>query len=225
MGNGKLALLNEGKRSPATNAPLASCGDRVGDDPADQEPLGDVPLMPCLGVTAIPYPPDAQGGAEGVVLEGVGGLPGVCVAAWDTRTFAIAGNASPGDTIVHTTGPSRAAQLQLKETKKQAVLVTRGSDGKQMMLTLDGTNDVVQVLAFGNIIEVGKRGISLNVGNSGIDITDDGVTIRGANVVLGGFAVPPGAVLACAPVAEWAKVAAATPGALITPLLGVKGGL
>jgi hypothetical protein len=148
----------------------------------------------------------------------------VCVAAWDTRTFSIAGNASPGDTIVHTTGPSKAAQLQLKETKRHAALVTRGSDKKQMMVFLNGTDDVIQLTAFGNIIQIGKDGISLNAGSSGIDITPDGVTIRGANVVLGGMTVIPGSCMVSAPLSEWTKVMAATPGAVLTPLLGVKGG-
>jgi hypothetical protein len=225
----KLATLNEGKVAPSTNAPVASCFDLIGDDPNDREPLGDAPLMPCLGVTAIPYPPDADGHAEGIIATGVGGLPSVCIAGWDTRTHAIAGNAKPGDTILHSTGPSKAAQVQLKETKRQAVVVTRGTDNKQMMVLLDGKNDKIQIAGFGYIIELSQTGIELAAGANGISINEDAVHIRG-NVIVGGMVPPPGMCLAMATPAAWAVLsalaAAATPGTPpLTPAPGVKAAL
>jgi hypothetical protein len=225
----KLVTLNEGKRSPSTNAPIASCYAQIGDDPDDREPMGDAPLMSALGVTAIPYPPDASGHAEAVVITDVGGLPSVAVGCWDTRTHAIAGNAKPGDTILHTTGPSKAAQVQLKEDKRQAVVVTRGTDDKQIMVLLDGKNDKLQLVGFGYIIELSPQGIELAAGSNGISINEDAVHIRG-NVVIGGMAAPPGMCLAMGTLATWTAIGAAAAVAVpgtppLIPAPGVKAAL
>jgi hypothetical protein len=183
----ELVTLNEGKRDPDTNAPISSAYIPQGDD-SDREPFGDVSLIQCLGVTSIPYKPTAEGKAQGICVS-VPGLSAVCVAAWDTRTHSIAGNAKPGDTIVHSTGPSKAAQLQLKEEKKQAVLVTRGSDNKQMILVLDGKDDHVTIAAFGHAFRMDKQGVHMSSRNgvNGISITDELVHIKGT-VMLGGLA-------------------------------------
>ena len=119
-----IVTLDAIKLDDETGAPLIGAKQPVtGDD--DVEDFGDIPQMQCLGVSSAPWQADDSGRCEGVVIGGAGSRNGVCVGARDTRTNDIVGNLKPGDTVVHTTGPSKAAQLQLKESKRQALLVTK----------------------------------------------------------------------------------------------------
>lgn len=171
----------------ATGAPLVSAKQPItGDD--DVEDFGDAPLMQCLGVSSAPYSKTDEGYCEGVIATGVGSRDAVCLGARDTRTAKIIGKLAPGDTVVHTTGPNQAAQLQLKEAKKQALLVTKTSDGKTAVCGLDGKNDKFTVALKGYIVEVSEaNGINLvdKTGKAGIQIKDGIVSIFGI-VVLGG---------------------------------------
>lgn len=212
MSDLQLVRLNNGLLNITTKAPGVSCFDVAGEDEeADQEPFGDVPLMQCLGVSSLPFPPDDSGHAEGVLIPDVGGLPGIVVAAWDTRTFSLFGNLEGGDTVCHSTGPAKAAQLLLKEKKRQAVLATKGSDGKQILVVLDGKNDQVQIMAFGHAFQITKAdGIALEVGGCGITLhPDNGIHLRGA-VKIGGMvdAQPTGQCMAVGSPAAWAAIAA-----------------
>lgn len=184
-----IVTLGASSLDPDTNAVLVQAAQPVTDD-SDAENFGEVPLIQCLGVTAMPYPTSAEGRCEGIVAGGIGGLDGCVLGARDTRTAKIAGNLKPGDTVVHSTGPQQAAQLQLKEEKRQAVLVTRGSDGKQILLSLDGKNDKVTVAAFGGVFEMTKDTISLMHpnGQSGLVIGSSGVQVVGK--LLGGKPIP-----------------------------------
>lgn len=189
------------------------------------ESFGELPMYQCLGVTSVPWAPDDKGAAEGIVAEGVGGLKGAIIGGRDARNAKITGNAKPGDTIVHTTGPSQAAQLQLKEAKRQAVLATRDTENKQIVIMLDGNSDKVSIAAFGYGIQIARStGISLTSANGqhGIEVTDAGVLIRG-KVQAGGKGAPPGMCMAVASPATWAALTAlAGP---FTPVMGVTGGL
>lgn len=154
----------------------------------DSEDFGRVDVMQGLGLTSAPWPADASGHAEAVVLRKVGGHEAVCVGARDTRTARIVGNLKPGDTVLHSTGPGQSAQLQLKESTRQAVLVTKGSDGKQVLVSLDGTADKVTIAAFGHVFEMSvANGICLidSTGKGGLIIKDGIVSLFGV-VVLGG---------------------------------------
>lgn len=177
----EIVTLDTSKQDDTTKAALISAKLPVtGDD--DVEEFGDLPLMQCLGVTSFPYGKTEAGYCEGVVAHGVGARDGVVLGARDTRTAKIVGNGKPGDVVVHTTGPNQAAQLQLKETKKQAVLVTKGSDGKQILLSLDGNTDKVTIAAFGMCFEMNKQNQSIALmvnGSTGIVITQAGVQILG----------------------------------------------
>lgn len=204
----QLVRLNNGFVTAGTNAPGVSCYDVAGpNEEEDQEPYGDVPIMQCLGVSSLPYPPDDTGHAEGILIENVGGLPGIIVAAWDTRTFSIFGNLQGGDTVVHSTGPAKAAQLILKEKKRQSILLSKDTDGKLMLLMLDGKNNKIQVSAWGYVFEISKaNGINLDVGSCGMSLhPKNGGTLRGA-WTLGGMAPVPGMSMAVAPLATWAAL-------------------
>jgi len=187
--------------------------------PEGEETFGELPHYQALGLTAVPWPPDDTGAAEGVVAEGAGGLPGVIIGGRDSRTNAIVGNAKKGDTILHTTGPEQSAQLQLKEEKRQAVLATKDTKQKQIVLSLDGKSDTVTLAAFGYVIQV-QREDGVNIcsrnGKNGITVNDDVVHIRGT-VVLGGMAPVPGMALMMGP------VTGSPGGQASVPLIAAKG--
>jgi hypothetical protein len=150
------------------------------------EPLGESDVYQALGLTSLPYPKDENGFAEAIALRNVGGRDVVYVGARDTRTAKIVGNAQPGDTIVHSTGPEQAAQLQLKEKKRQAVLATKDSQKRTMALVLDGKNDKVQLAALGALLEIDKNGDFSIVNAAGAGIRIEGNKIH----LLGELALP-----------------------------------
>ncbi len=162
----------------------------------DVEPQGEVDFFGSLGLTALPW---ASGGghAEGLFARGVPGYNAICFAARDTRSSAIVGKMRPGDTVVHSTGPNQAAQLQLKEEKKQAALVSEDSGGKTMMFMLDGKNDKIQLTAFGSIIEITRDGISI-VSAGDLILSGKTVSIQG-QVILGGSTPNPAMRVMTAP--------------------------
>lgn len=223
----QLVRLNSGFVNVQTNAPGASSFDVAGDSPEDQEPYGDVDLMQCLGVSALPYPPDDKGHAEGILLEGVGGKPGIVIAAWDTRTFSLFGKAEPGDTILHSTGPNKAAQVLCKEKKRQVVLATVDEDGAPAVVTLDGKNRKFQVCGWGLMFELSKEnGIVIEAGGARLMVhPDNGIAVQGA-VTIGGqmTAMPPGQCMAVGLPTSWAAIAAFCQ-APLTPIPNAMGGL
>jgi hypothetical protein len=161
------------------------------------EPLGESAVYQALGVTSLPYPKDENGWAEAVALRNVGGRNAVYVGARDTRSAAIVGAMKPGDTVVHSTGPKQAAQLQLKEEKRQAVLYTKDTNNEGVAIVLDGKNNKIQIAGFGATIEIDKDGNISMIGKSGngILIQESGVHIKGKLKVAGllpGFAVMQG---------------------------------
>ena len=58
--------------------------------------MNNLNIFQCLGVTAIPFPKDDKGYAEGVVMRNCGGRDAVLVGARDTRTAAMVGNERQG---------------------------------------------------------------------------------------------------------------------------------
>lgn len=180
-----LTWLNAGERDEETNAPVASAFiplDETGTDESQRTPVGTVALMNCLGVIGMPAAPDQTGHAEAIIVTDIGGTPGVCVAARDSRSYSLAGNMKPGDTILHSTGPNKASQVQCKEEKRQLVLATKKPDGQQMILMLDGKNKKFQLLVNGALIQVDDKGaidMTSPNGKNGITISNDQVWIHG----------------------------------------------
>ena len=188
------------KLDPKTGALLVQCKAAPVSEEGDAPDYGDAPVFACLGVTSMPYPADENGGAQLVVADDIPGVDGAVIGGRDTRSAKIVGNLKPGDTVVHSTGPKQAAQLQLKEGKRQAVLASKDTRGQTMVAMLDGVNDKVQIAAFGHIVEVSREnGICLvaDGGGAGIQISGSIVSIFGT-VVLGGR-TPTAPVLAGSP--------------------------
>ena len=182
-----LVAANTTTLDPTTNLPIVECVDILAD--GSLIPAGSCPMYQTLGVTSIPYPPD-EGSAPGYAEMAVASIGGenVIVGGRDSRTAKILGNAKPGDTILHSTGPEMASQVQLKEEKRQAVLTTLDSQGKQALVMIDGKNDKIQITAFGQMFEVSRAdglNYSSSNGANGITCNDQYCHLRGT-VILGG---------------------------------------
>lgn len=170
--------------------------------------LDDVPHFQCLGVSAMPYQADDGNtdSAEAIVLRGDGCGDGVIIGMRDARTTDITGNMKPGDTVVHSTGPHKAAQLQLKEETRQACLITQSRRSKRHMgVFLDGEEDTITInCGSAGTIHISKaNGMVLTdqKGRASIQLCNGQVIITGEAVILGGRVpvmplamVPPGTV-------------------------------
>jgi hypothetical protein len=198
-----IVTLGAAKIDPETGAVLVQAAQPVGsDDTGDVESYGEVPMLQALGLTSVPYPSTDGGYCEGIVIGGVGGSDGCVAGARDTRTASIAGNAKPGDTILHTTGPNQSAQLQLKEDKRQAVLVTKKSNGEQMLLSLDGNREEMTIAINGAVFQIDKDGgiaIVDSTGKAGLTISNGVVNLFG-QLVLGGMTPNPALSIMLGPV-------------------------
>jgi len=129
----------------------------VGNSVDDVEPFGEVDIFQSLGVSSLPWPADETGHAEGLLLRNVGNRNAVLVGGRDTRTAKAIGKLHPGDTVLHSTGPNQAAQVQCKEDKRQVVLYTVDNSEEGVVVMVDGKNDKVQILGFGMVWEMSKE--------------------------------------------------------------------
>jgi hypothetical protein len=187
MSDAAIVLLGAA-RVTDKGVPLVQAVQPVTNDQDDIEPLGDAEVFQCLGVTSIPWPKTKEGYAEGLAILNVGGRDVVLVGARDLRTAKIVGKMKPGDTVVHSTGPEQAAQLQLKEKSRQAVLATKDSKKETMLFILDGTEDEAMVIAAGNVFKMSRKDgviISDASGKGGIQIKDGTVRILGTLMLPG----------------------------------------
>lgn len=183
----------------------------------DFEDYGKLDVMQGLGVTSAPWGADVDGYAEALVLGGGPTRNGIIVGARDTRSARALGTVRPGDTILHSTGPQQAAQVQCKESKRQVVCYTKDSEGTGMVVMLDGKNDKYQVLCRGAMIEISPDGDLSLVGAGGASILLQGSHIfLNGNVHLAGM--PPGMVLMAGPPSGSPGSVASVP---LLPVLGV----
>lgn len=149
------------------------------DEDGSAPDYGDVPAMCSLGVTAVPYPPTKEGAAEGLIDRDAPGLDGVMVAGRDTRTAKAIGNPKPGTTVLHSTGPQQAAQVQCIEDKRQVAQVTKNAAGKTLMALLDGDGDgKYQVAVGGALIQIDGSSGDISIVNK----AGAGILIQGGNV-------------------------------------------
>lgn len=192
---------------------------KVSEEDDDTEPMGEGPVFQGLGLSSCPWPTDDSGKAEAVCVRSVAGRDTVYVGARDTRSSAIVGNLKPGDTVVHSTGPQQAAQLQLKEEKRQAALVSKNAAGKTMVFLLDGDADKAQIVLAGMIFEMDakkKTGVWSN-GKASIILDGETIALDGL-VVAGGTKPNPAAKFMVSPMVgpSPTPVAIGLPGAGVT---------
>lgn len=169
-----------------TGVPLVQGVAPVGDDPQGVEPFGEIDVYGALGVSARPWPADDGGHAEGVVLRDVAGADGVCVAARDVRAGKMYGALAEGDTCLHSTGPEQAALVLCKEKSRTVAMISKGSDGKNIIVTVNGEKDKIQIAGFGLMFEMSaEQGIVLSDGGATVQIKGGTISLAGT-VVLGG---------------------------------------
>jgi hypothetical protein len=198
----KLDVIKLGASKLAeTGAALWQAVRAITDDVSDVEPFGEIDVFQALGVSSMPYPADDSGHAEGVIVENCGNMDAVCVGARDTRTAKITGNLKPGDTVLHSTGPSQAAQVQCKEEKRQVVLATKNKAGETQALLIDGNKEKFQVAVGGCMLEIADGGFTLTdaSGKASIIIRNGTINLVG-KIVLGGLTPIPALSIMLGPV-------------------------
>lgn len=210
--------INTSKLDDANKLPLVQATVPITND-EDYESFGEVAGYQALGVTALPFPPDDSGAAEGVVLRDVGNLTGAIIGARDERCAGVVANMQPGDVVLHSCDPQAKAQVRV-HANRQVALVTEGTDGKTMLSLLDGKNDKITITAFGGLIEMTKDGINIVAPGSKASILmkGDQITLLG-KVQLGGIA--PTHLVLCADIATITALNAFVPGIQV----GAAGGL
>lgn len=151
-----------------------------------EEVFGDIDHFNALGVTARPWPADDSGHAEAVAVEHTGGADAVCVGGRDARTATVYGALAPGDSCLHSTGPEQAAQVICKEESRTVAMVTKGPDGKNIVVVVDGQNERVQIFGFGHAFEMSRdQGFVISSGGATLQIQGGVISLVGT-VVLGG---------------------------------------
>lgn len=174
---------------PITHLPTIQALNPIEGD-SDFENFGQTAYYGPIGLTSLPYQASDDGYCEGLVVRDVAGLNGALVGYRDDRSATIYGQLSPGDTCVHSTGPNLAAQLLLKEERKQAALITKDSNGKDVGISIDGTDNSITIFGFGCAIKLSSEGINLAAGSYSIQLTSDGKFLaNAAQGYLGGAAV------------------------------------
>lgn len=195
-----IVSIGAAQLDPKSRALLVQAKGAATDEEGSSAPdFGLVPVFSALGLTAMPSPANENGSAEAVLATDVPGRSAALVGARDVRTASIVGNLKPGDTVLHSTDPQLASQVQCKGAERQTCLLSRDSQGRTMMALLDGKNDKVQITALGAHIEIDTRGnISLTAADgTGIMIGDGNVQIAGKLIV--GTPIPGLSVALCAP--------------------------
>ena len=159
-----IAILGASKLG-ANGAPLWSPVLAVGNDNDDVEGFGDCQVFQGLGHYAMPWPKDENGYAQAVIARNVGGRDAIVLGATDTRVANIAGKLKPGDNVFASIGPNQAAQLQLKEEKRQAALLTEDVEGFTQLIMLDGKARKLQIMGQRGHVrdEQGRRGFDLRL--------------------------------------------------------------
>lgn len=168
-------------------------GPKLSEDETDAESLETAPVFGALGLVSRPYPADDTGNAQAAFIRGAN----VIVGMRDTRSASVVGKLSPGDVCVHSTGPKHTSRIFLKEETRQTVLMADDSNGKNMILMLDGKTDQVVISAFKQVITMRKeQGITLSTGLASINIGVDGTISLHGNVVVAGKLNAPQALVA-----------------------------
>lgn len=150
-----------------------------------REDLGEMPLAFALGITALPAAPDDSGQAEGIVLEGVGGLNACAVGGRDTRCSDVVGELDPGDTCLHSTGADAENRARVF-CKNGCLALLVGND---LTMVFDRANKAVSLSAFGHAVEISDaNGIMMadSTGSGWFQLKDGSATLSGSGVTIAG---------------------------------------
>lgn len=186
---------------PITHLPTIQALNPIEGD-SDFENFGQTAYYGPIGLTSLPYQANDDGYCEGLVVRDVAGLNGALVGYRDDRSATIYGQLSPGDTCVHSTGPNKAAQLLLKEERKVAALITKDSNGKDIGISIDGTDNSITIFGFDCAIKLSSEGIFLATGANCLSLKSDGTFHANfGKGILGGDGITPGLPIVSGPIA------------------------
>lgn len=183
--------IGSATRDAKTNAVLVQAkGSQLGDEPDDAPSNDGAPFFGTLGITAIPWPADARGNAQGT-KESPAGHDAVITSMRDARAAGIVEELAPGETAIHSSGPDFDSRVFLK---KQLAAIMVGDD---VALVLDRENQRVTLTAFGLHFELSAaNGAVLTTGGATVQLKDSLVALTG-QVVIGGR-TPKAQVMGCA---------------------------
>lgn len=143
----------------------------------DIEDRGEVPFFGALGITAKPAPSDDSGHAEGVFIREIGIVGGI-IAATDTRCAGVAGELAPGDTAMHSTGPTAATRAKMFcKTNSASMLV-----GNDTAFVMDRANKAITM----NMPEAGQLELSKANGFMVGDSAGTGLQVKGGKILING---------------------------------------
>jgi len=180
-----ICTMGEATLNAQTNVLTVKLSQEVGLD-GDSEPKGAAPMFQCLGVTAIPNPPDDKGHAEGVVMMPCGPYVSGIVGGVDTRCAEVVGKMTKGDTCLHGThsDPDVRARVFCKENllavlvgNDTAIVVDRGSGA----ITINDASGNQFEMSEANGIYMGESGGAwMQLKDGKITQGQSGLTLAGA---------------------------------------------
>jgi hypothetical protein len=181
MSDTRITISGGSELDKTTNCLMVHCTG------ADGEDLSSLNVFGQLGITARPFPASDDGSsAEWITMPG----SNLAHAARDTRCADVVGLLDVGDTAVHSTGPGHAARLFLKETSRQAVLMSKDTDGDDCFITLNGSENKIQLTIAGMGQEMSPEGINIMSPGGYLQIKQDGhIVLNGSQVQLGNTAL------------------------------------
>jgi hypothetical protein len=175
-----LVDIGAAKLDPKTNALLVQAkSGPCGADENDAPDIGDAIMTCALGVTALPWPSNDNGRAQGVKVD-VPGTNGVIVGARDTRSAKVVAEMSAGESCLHSTGPDFDSRFFAKD---QLAAIVVGDD---MAFSMDRKEEQITVSAFGHHFEISKENGILMMCDGAMIQMKGGVISLVGQVVLGG---------------------------------------
>ena len=172
-------------RNANTNVITVDVGRETGLD-GEIEPLGNAPMVQCLGVSAMPAAPDAAGHADVVVMSPCGPYQSAILGGSDTRCADVAGKLKAGETAIHNTGGTETTRSRAFFKENCASIIV----GNDLVLMLDRKNSKITITGFGHMFEMSTaNGISLMTkgGKAAIHLQDNGtIDIMAPTINFGG---------------------------------------
>lgn len=172
--------LGTSKLDPKTNALLVQVkSGPCGVDESDAPGVDDMPVLGALGVTAVPWPSNDNGRAQGLKVDAPG-TNGVIAGMRDTRTAAVTAELGPGESCLHSTGPDFDSRFFAKD---QLAAIVVGDD---MALVMDRKEKQITITAFGVHFEISEKNGFMVMTDGAMLQVGGGSVIATGKVVLGG---------------------------------------
>jgi len=174
-----LVDLGSAKLDEKTNALLVQAKTGPCSEDESDAPDFNAPIMCALGVTALPWPSNDNGRAQGIKVDAPG-TNGVIVGARDTRSAKVVAEMTPGESCLHSTGPDFDSRFFAKD---QVAAIVVGDD---MAFSMDRKEKQITISAFGCHFELSEaNGIVMMAGGAMLQIHDGAISQVG-KIVLGG---------------------------------------